>query len=391
MILARSMLNLKPFKIHTANFLPLHLLVPEGHLRLKRASVMKNQSLSFPSHRVEKVAKDVMSTRAVPLKIGQYEPALASQFLSGQYEGWPVVDRNGQLVGVLRELRLLQALSVTNSLDRLQVEDIMTTPPFCVLEDAPLELVLDLMVQQHAMSMPVVSDRYLVGVISRGEILREYCLFSTFSWQTGSRCALCECIQGSIENEPGHHLWTAMEHFLSLGNLNFTGLEFEHTYCPRCLKAIQTLLQKYAPQSEDDMSFPSSASCLLVVDDDTVVSGMLGEAFKGWGYKVCTANHGREALNLIAGRPVDGILLDLDMPVMNGRTMLDELRWLGYEVPVVMMSGGADQKELRQFLNEGAQGFLLKPFTLSILKDTCRRLFANTSVGERLRKRAEAR
>ena len=340
---------------------------------------MKTQPLS---PRMGHVAKDVMSTEAVPMKPGTFGRELVTQFLSGQYDGWPVVDQNRKVIGVLRESRLLQALSANTSLDDLQVEDIMTTPPVFVFENDPLELVLHLMVQQHVMRMPVVGDRHLAGVISRGEVLRLYFPSSSSPGRSVPPCVLCERIQGLMENESGHHAWMAMEHFLSSGHLKFTDLELAHTYCPSCLKALQSLLQKYAPPSEQDVHDPSSAPCLLVVDDDTVVAAMLGEALKGWGYDVCMAHHGREALQEIDARQVDGILLDLDMPVMNGRTMLDELRWKGYEIPVVMMSGGANRKELKQFLQEGAQGYLIKPFSLQALKQVSKQIFGKARVEE---------
>jgi DNA-binding response OmpR family regulator len=59
---------------------------------------------------------------------------------------------------------------------------------------------------------------------------------------------------------------------------------------------------------------------------------------------------------------------------MDGRTMLDELRWLGHQMPVLMMSGGSDERALRQLLQEGAQGFFLKPFHLNSLKNTIRQV-----------------
>ena len=58
------------------------------------------------------------------------------------------------------------------------------------------------------------------------------------------------------------------------------------------------------------------------------------------------------------------------MPTMDGRTMLDELRWAGYKLPVWVMSGGSDVQALRQLLDEGAQGFFVKPFRLQSLKES---------------------
>ncbi len=114
---------------------------------------------------------------------------------------------------------------------------------------------------------------------------------------------------------------------------------------------------------------------LLVVDDDPMVLEMLHDALDLWGFDVFLANDGREGLKILDNHKVDGILLDLDMPEMDGLTMLDELRWLGFRMPVVMMSGARKGPSRSQLLKEGAQGFMRKPFTLSFLRDVCKTIF----------------
>ncbi len=111
--------------------------------------------------------------------------------------------------------------------------------------------------------------------------------------------------------------------------------------------------------------------CILVVEDDPSVANMLEAAFRTWGYGVWIARNGQEGLEVVTTQSVDGILLDMHMPIMDGRTMLDELRWMGYQVPVWVMSGGMDRQALQQFLQEGAQGFFIKPFQLQSLQRTC--------------------
>jgi CheY-like chemotaxis protein len=123
--------------------------------------------------------------------------------------------------------------------------------------------------------------------------------------------------------------------------------------------------------------------CILVVEDDPSVAGLLNNVLEDWGYHVLVARNGREGLNVVARHAVDGILLDMHMPVMDGRTMLDELRWLGYRMPVLAMSGGLDLPALRQLLNEGAQGFLLKPFNLQSLKQSCQQIFKKKGTSQR--------
>ena len=119
---------------------------------------------------------------------------------------------------------------------------------------------------------------------------------------------------------------------------------------------------------------------ILVVDDDPSVLEMLHDALDLWGFDVLLAKNGREGLNVLASQKVDGILLDMDMPVMGGQTMLDELRWLGYQTPVVVMSGGFDVANLRQLVKEGAQAFAIKPYSLSSLQKLCATVFENQDV-----------
>ena len=149
---------------------------------------------------------------------------------------------------------------------------------------------------------------------------------------------------------------------------------------------LRTNVTSLAPKSDprrqisDDSAATTLLPSILVVDDDPSVLGVLHEALDLWGFDVLLAKNGREGLNVLANQKVDGILLDMDMPVMDGLTMLDELRWLGYPIPVVIMSGGVKGPALRQLVKEGAQGFMSKPFSLSFLRDVCATIFENQGV-----------
>jgi CheY-like chemotaxis protein len=135
--------------------------------------------------------------------------------------------------------------------------------------------------------------------------------------------------------------------------------------------------------SHDHLDITKIRPCILVVEDDPTVAGLLENVLGDWGYHVHVARNGQEGLDVVANHAVEGILLDMHMPVMDGRTMLDELRWLGYQMPVLAMSGGLDIPALRQLLNEGAQGFLLKPFNLQSLKQSCRQIFEKERTSHR--------
>ncbi len=126
------------------------------------------------------------------------------------------------------------------------------------------------------------------------------------------------------------------------------------------------------------------STSILVVDDEADSASFIAEAIEGWGFEVVTTSNGREGLDVLHTMPIDGILLDLEMPVMNGWTMLDELRWQGIAIPVIVMSEEVNEAKLKNFLVEGAQDYLVKPFNLLLLMQKTFRHFPwQTSMGKR--------
>lgn len=329
------------------------------------------------------LAEDLMNTAAVPLRPGRFEKGLALQFLSGQYSGWPVVDSTREILGVVTELRLLQACSRVNSLHELRVEDTMATPVY-VFEQDPLDVVMEKMVHSQVLRMPVVRDRQLVGVIYRGDVLRHSLPLSSPTSQFVFSCAWCERVHDPSEGLVGTDDWQVLDAYLSRHQLTFSDIEPAQTYCPSCLEILQALQPPSpgasGPETKAQAQAQEVRPCLLVVDDDPSVAGLLDQALQEWGYEVLVARNGREGLDLLDGRCVDGILLDMHMPIMDGRTMLDELRWLGHQMPVVMMSGASEESLLRRMLQEGAQGFFLKPFHLTSVQQACRKIFQKDEV-----------
>ncbi len=114
---------------------------------------------------------------------------------------------------------------------------------------------------------------------------------------------------------------------------------------------------------------------ILIVDDDSSIANMLGDLLTELGYGVLQASNGQEGLQIVESYSIDGILLDLEMPVMDGWTMLDELRWRNNDVPVVVMSGGVPIESMRNLLREGAQGVLPKPVSLEVFEKKCFQIF----------------
>ena len=107
---------------------------------------------------------------------------------------------------------------------------------------------------------------------------------------------------------------------------------------------------------------------ILVVDDDPGIVGFLELALIDEGYAVRVAANGREALDQIGVCCPSLILLDMNMPVMDGWEFCQKLRRRGTaegSIPVIVMTAARDAA-LRSH-DVGAQGFLGKPFDLDHL------------------------
>jgi two-component system cell cycle sensor histidine kinase/response regulator CckA len=150
-----------------------------------------------------------------------------------------------------------------------------------------------------------------------------------------------------------------------------------------------TALRVYFPQSRTDQSrVPKAASTgvalpgrgtILVVDDEEYLRVLCSRMLQRLGYQVLLAAGGVEALDLYqshSGR-IDGVILDLVMPVMDGLEVLERLLSLDPEVRVVMTSGYHEQEIAARFSGKGIAGFLQKPYVLSDLGEALQAIFKN--------------
>ena len=115
---------------------------------------------------------------------------------------------------------------------------------------------------------------------------------------------------------------------------------------------------------------------ILVVDDHASVREILADRLRMMGFDVVTASDGQQALEVVRSSWIDGILLDFEMPVMDGLSMLRELRECHARIPVLMMSGDHNPEKVNRAITLGAEGFVPKPFDFARLEHHCHRLFA---------------
>ncbi len=108
---------------------------------------------------------------------------------------------------------------------------------------------------------------------------------------------------------------------------------------------------------------------ILAVDDSRTNLNILGRRLGHLGYMVVLSDNGVEALDLIAARGFDLVLLDLVMPVMSGLDVLNEIRGSREtaDLPVIMLTGRNDAAAAVDALAAGADDHVAKPFDFDVL------------------------
>lgn len=114
---------------------------------------------------------------------------------------------------------------------------------------------------------------------------------------------------------------------------------------------------------------------ILVVDDDAHIRDVLARFFGDSGYEVRAAADGKEGLMLARVWSPDLIVLDLELPEMNGLDVLRHVTADHSEIPVVAVSGHAAAEQLGNDARRlGAREFFAKPFDLEQLRGAVQRL-----------------
>jgi len=100
---------------------------------------------------------------------------------------------------------------------------------------------------------------------------------------------------------------------------------------------------------------------LLIVDDEDPTRAIYAEALRSAGYEVVQAGNGKEGLAVAERERPALVLLDVDMPVMNGWQTLERLQQRGDEASVIILTGATDVEDRVKGLGAGADDYLGKP------------------------------
>lgn len=104
------------------------------------------------------------------------------------------------------------------------------------------------------------------------------------------------------------------------------------------------------------------ADTILIVDDDLSVSTMLNKAVQSSGLTAEVANSGEEALQALNQKRYDLILMDINMPGIDGFQAVEIIRKQGIQTPIIIISGRKEDIDTLYALNIGADDYITKPF-----------------------------
>lgn len=110
---------------------------------------------------------------------------------------------------------------------------------------------------------------------------------------------------------------------------------------------------------------------ILIVDDETDIVSTVQYRLKSCKYDVITADNGQEGLEKAAKEKPDLILLDINMPVMNGHEMLERLRGRPdlKSIPVIMLTAYSDRTDVSKAAELGISNYVTKPFDFAELTE----------------------
>lgn len=110
---------------------------------------------------------------------------------------------------------------------------------------------------------------------------------------------------------------------------------------------------------------------ILLIDDSKPILDSLSE-YLGYFLQNCiirTADNGKTAVKIMRSVPIDVILTDLEMPIMNGFELVAYTKTHYPAIPVLVMTGRHSPETEKRAMSVGASRYIIKPFDVDVIKD----------------------
>jgi putative two-component system response regulator len=108
---------------------------------------------------------------------------------------------------------------------------------------------------------------------------------------------------------------------------------------------------------------------ILIVDDEEINLRLTEYILRNHSYEVITANSGAQGLDLLRRRMIDLVLLDIEMPVMNGFRMFEYIKKEYANLPVIFLTASGDKRDVLEVIRMGAVDYVRKPFDPKVLAE----------------------
>jgi DNA-binding response OmpR family regulator len=110
---------------------------------------------------------------------------------------------------------------------------------------------------------------------------------------------------------------------------------------------------------------------ILIVDDEQDIVNTVQYRLKSCDFNVITAGDGKEGLEKVINEKPDLVLLDINMPIMDGHEMLERLRSNPdtKSIPVIMLTAYSDRRDISKAADLGIEHYVTKPFDFADLMD----------------------
>ncbi len=137
---------------------------------------------------------------------------------------------------------------------------------------------------------------------------------------------------------------------------------------------IEELMRKALGIKTANQEKPYRLKKILVVDDDDQLRDMLLEVLGSLDYFPIGVHDGEEALNQLRVQDFDLVISDIRMPKMDGLTLLKNIKQMDSNLPVVMITAFSSACPAQKAMQEGADGYLAKPFRIEKIDELMRDL-----------------
>ncbi len=132
-----------------------------------------------------------------------------------------------------------------------------------------------------------------------------------------------------------------------------------HVYFPASEQTEQPLATETAILSGGN-------ECVLIVDDEPAICNLVKDTLESVGYKVLIAEDGEQAIEIYTAhkKSVDLVILDMVMPKLGGRETYQRLKQINPDVKVLLSTGFSQTGKAKEIMDDGALGFLQKPYQI---------------------------